>query len=57
MILFNQITAAGYQIKVITLGNGIGRETAFKFAQVVLNTAKGKYRKTSGNDVNVRDYK
>lgn len=35
---------------------GFQGRPAEQVAQVVLNTAKGKYRKTSGSDINVWDY-
>jgi hypothetical protein len=35
---------------------GFQGRPAEQVAQVVLNTAKSKYRKTSGSDINVWDY-
>jgi hypothetical protein len=35
---------------------GFQGRPAEQVAQVVLNTAKGNYRKTSGSDINVWDY-
>jgi len=35
---------------------GFQGRPAEEVAQIVLNTAKGKYRKSSGSDINVWDY-